>query len=312
MNKETAMPRRNLLTGDLAFVAEGRNDRPYDYNAEVADTSSEACPFCPQNGHLREKVLCVNANRRVMALNNLHPFFDTNYGRHEVIVDTNIHDERFINFNLENITEALKMLRSRYIDMAGEEGIKYVQVFKNNGRKAGASLRHSHWQMCSLRLVPPRVEAIYSNADAFYRENGKSYWQNELETHEELLIYHNDAFAAMVPYAPRFSHQVDIVPLADKITFDKTSDADLYELAKILKASLLALEDLCSPDFNILIINPPLGYNGKAGMLIQILPRFGQLAGFEQATGINVISFAPEESARRLRELVQKRYYECI
>ena len=42
----------------------------------------------------------------------------------------------------------------RYRQLEEDPRSKYVQIFKNQGKDAGASQSHSHWQITSLCVVP--------------------------------------------------------------------------------------------------------------------------------------------------------------
>ena len=44
----------------------------------------------------------------------------------------------------------MKTMQKRYRQLEEDPRSKYVQIFKNQGKDAGASQSHSHWQITSL------------------------------------------------------------------------------------------------------------------------------------------------------------------
>src|SRR2546425_11043311 len=51
----------------------------------------------------------------------------------------------------------LRAYRERYHDLAADRRIKYVQIFKNHGERAGASYSHPHSQIIGIPIVPLRI-----------------------------------------------------------------------------------------------------------------------------------------------------------
>ncbi|KAF8392769.1 hypothetical protein HHK36_021006 [Tetracentron sinense] len=67
---------------------------------------------------------------------------------------------------LDNVLLAYK---ERIEQLQCHELIKYVQVFKNHGASAGASMSHSHSQIMALPIVPPTVSARLGSIEGVVR-----------------------------------------------------------------------------------------------------------------------------------------------
>ncbi|HBQ86783.1 MAG TPA: galactose-1-phosphate uridylyltransferase, partial [Syntrophomonas sp.] len=75
-------------------------------------------------------------------------------GRHEVVVETPEHHLELQDYTMERIELVLSTLKGRYNDLARDERIKYIHIYKNRGLFGGASLAHSHSQVVGLPMVP--------------------------------------------------------------------------------------------------------------------------------------------------------------
>ena len=69
------------------------------------------------------------------------------------------------------------MYQHRYEYMAKNEKIKYISIFKNFLRRAGASLLHPHSQIISLSIVPPEIENEISISEKYYNKYKKSLYE---------------------------------------------------------------------------------------------------------------------------------------
>ena len=52
----------------------------------------------------------------------------------------------------------IQVYRDRYVHYCKLERVKYVSIFKNWGKEAGASLSHSHSQIVTLPILPPLIK----------------------------------------------------------------------------------------------------------------------------------------------------------
>ena len=69
---------------------------------------------------------------------------------------------------LDGFFRVLKAYRDRIVTLSEDPRFRYVLIFKNQGRAAGASLEHSHSQLIALPIVPELVQEELSGGKFYY------------------------------------------------------------------------------------------------------------------------------------------------
>lgn len=301
--------RYDFLTGCWVAVSEERSNRP-EYESIMQKETP--CPFCPENERLLPPLTYKSQGGTVRAAPNKYPALspaDVNgYGYHEVLIDTPVHDEKLYMFTDEHMLSVFLAIQNRMINISADRKIKYIEVFKNDGVKAGASIPHSHWQLIAMPIVPPVQETIYKNARDFFYESGRCFLCDEAVGRRELIVCENDGAVAFVPYASRFSFGVNVVPRKHFSDFRDIDSAVLMDMCRVMKKALAALCDLLPGlSYNICFQNAPetaLRMDEAVHFYIEIIPRLSSLAGFELGTGCYINTCSPENTARLLKEAI--------
>jgi len=119
------------------------------------------------------------------------------------------------------------------------------------------------------------------------------------------ILFHNDSFAAMIPYAALSRFHIWIFPTRHMAHFSELDDRELSNLGEALKTVLGQLYfGLGDPDFNLVIRTAPRGCaDHDFHWYVSIVPRLGQAAGFELGSGMYINPSLPEESAAYLRSI---------
>jgi UDPglucose--hexose-1-phosphate uridylyltransferase len=222
-------------------------------------------------------------------------------GFHEVIVNSPVHHTSLGQLDDAELTAAVSGWRERM--RAYGERAPYVQLIVNEGRKAGASLEHSHAQLYALGFVPAAI--------ARERERFASYNQHtmggdllaeiaseEVRRRERLVAIDDDALL-ICPWASRSPFELRIIPRQPAESFERDGEVGLGMLRTALQA-LEARFDVV-PQFNAWTITAPRGAETFHWHL-DIAPRIGIRAGFEMSTGVELNVFPPERAASELRE----------
>ena len=119
------------------------------------------------------------------------------------------------------------------------------------------------------------------------------------------MVLESEHFAAFVPYAGAAPFITWIFPRRHMASFGSINEAEMRDMAHILKDTLAKLYyGLNNPDYNYCIRSVP-HYSACEPYYhwhIQILPRLTTPAGFEIGSGIAVNVALPEETAKFLRE----------
>lgn len=331
--------RKDLITREWVIMSPERARRPSDFKhgleAQAVITKNHSvCPFCPGNESMtppeiiafREKGAKANSpgwwvrvmpNRfpaltiEGMPNRSEHIIYDKmdGIGAHEVIVETPEHGKTLSRLDEKQMREILWAYRERYMDLCKDRRLKYILIFKNHGRVAGASIEHSHSQLIATPMIPQQVWIKVKGIEQYYDYRDNCAYCDIVKTesgHGERTVAENESFIAIEPYASRHPFETWIIPKTHSHTFTDMKDAEIDELTVMLKMVLLKLE-IClnDPPYNYTIVNAPInsGVIGQFHWHLEIIPRLTIAAGFELGTGIYINPVPPEESAQYLRDI---------
>ncbi|KAM1838873.1 hypothetical protein EV1_013654 [Malus domestica] len=84
---------------------------------------------------------------------------------------------------------------------------RYVQVFKNHGASAGASISHSHSQIMALPIVPTAVDAQLDSMKEYFDQTGNCS-VCEFKSSKDLLVDVSAHFVSIVPFAATFPFEI--------------------------------------------------------------------------------------------------------
>ncbi len=233
-------------------------------------------------------------------------------GRHEVIVETPVHDADLTGFGSDEMLGVLQAVRERFASAAADPRVEHVVIFRNQGRLAHASLPHPHSQLAGLPFVPPFVAQVLERSRKHEAECGAVLLLEMAKAEVEdgaRLLKATERLATFVPFAAAHDHEIWIVPRQLPPRFDRVDDQDLRELGDALRRAtrLLAIA-LGDPDYNLILHTAPL--EGATERLLpwylQIIPRCAVSAGFEMGIGVRILTTAPESAAQSLRSALPK------
>lgn len=298
------MIKRCFLTGEYVFYATERSKRPHSFKRNnIKVTPREFCPFCPQNSYMTPEPIYDDGVVKIVP--NKYPFVHTNeetYGVHDVVIDTQNHDEKLMDFTDEHLFKLMKVMQNRFCDLENHKDCKYVQIFKNQGMEAGASQSHSHWQITSLPVIPLKMEHLLSVLKDYYNENNKCYFCSiDFGTR---IVAENDSFVSYIPADGKFPYGMDLLAKRHISSLREFSDKELMDFGTILRESLRRLVALRPGiSFNVCLYSCPKDTDCKDyfHFYAQIIPRIGYMAGFEFSTGCYINSVLPESGAEELR-----------
>lgn len=233
-------------------------------------------------------------------------------GAHEVIIETNDHDQDLVDLSEQEIACVIEAYRFRYEDLKKDPRFRYIMIFKNKGEAAGASLEHAHSQLIATPVVPKRVSEELEGAKRYYDYKERCVFcdiiRQELSDNER-VVAENEAFIALEPFAPRFPFETWILPKKHYATFEKSPEEDDLKLASLLKETLMRLSvSLSQPPYNYVLHVSPVdeGYEREYHWHFEIIPKLTKVAGFEWGTGFYINPVSPEEATRYLREVKLK------
>ncbi len=333
--------RKDLVSGRWVIIASERSKRPDDFRSggpAKPEVPGTFCPFCsgnetktpPEVYALRQPGTTADQpGWRVRVVPNKFPALDrgekcqrlvegvfesmTGIGVHEVIIESPDHGLELCDLPLPHLREVLETYQARIRSIEAEKQYQYVQVFKNKGREAGASLSHPHSQIVATPIIPKRIKEELYGADRLFRKlDGCVYCQIVAQEMRQAkrVVAQDPEFCAVTPFASRFPFEVHIYPLRHSAHFAGIAREEIAALAPVLKTVLLKLKALLSdPPYNIVLHqapNPNLSGGTWPALSkeyhwhLEILPVLTRVAGFELGTGFYINPVPPEAAAEFL------------
>ena len=333
--------RKDIISKDWILVVKGRRNRPGageigKHPKKRKSDPLETCPFeNPQKKNAAPPVLwyphpgavagATLKNWFLRIISNKYPAVAPHHicpveisygpysnfegiGFHEVII-TRDHRRSIADMSKEEVDVILHSYQERYIALENEPCIRYILIFHNHGKSAGASLTHPHSQLIAIPIIPPDVGRSLSGYEKYFKKHhtcGHCAGLRFEKKEEKRIVYENKKFITIAPYAPRVSSELRIFPKKHSSHFERITTVDRMELADALFVTLRKLKKgMDDPDYNFFIHTAPAKTDGMNHYHwhIEILPRFATWAGVELGTGVEVVAVSPEETAKQLKNI---------
>lgn len=327
--------RKDPVLGRWIIIAKERSKRPTDFVVEEFKSKGGFCPLCPGHEKTTPSEVLVYGRGQGMPANssdwklrvvpNKYPaliiegeldkqgegLYDrmNGIGAHEVVVESPGHETRFSDLPHESMFLVLKAFRDRIRDLAKDERFRYVMVFKNHGRAAGASLEHSHSQLVALPILPRMVTSELDGSLSYFKYKDRCIFCDIIrqEIQQDIrLVCQNDKFVTLTPFAPRTPFEMWIMPKRHSSSYTDQDDQSMAALTDIFSETLRRL-DACIPNvpYNFVLHTQPLRSQplDYYHWHFEIVPKLSSIAGFEWGSGFYINSMPPEDTCRYLREV---------
>ncbi len=319
---------------------------------------AETCPFCRGNEHLTPPATFQTPSEQqwdIRIVENLYPILDEDpllpgpppgmqqawagYGHHDVIIDHSVHGIAVHEMSEQHLALLFAVYRDRTQFLYNNDArIKYILVFKNFGKAAGASIAHTHSQLVAMPIIPHNVQDEVQGSQDFYQTNGTcvfctlidealplettTYRRSTGEHCEDYqtvnyVVEQGEKCIAIKPFASRYEWEVHILPIKHQSNFLKVTDAELDDLARVLKRTMARLNAVVGEtQYNYFLHTVPLEKNSDAFTKsyhwhIEICPRTSIASGFEMGSGLIVNTVSPEKAASELRQALLKDELDC-
>jgi UDPglucose--hexose-1-phosphate uridylyltransferase len=325
--------RQDPLTGRAVLLSPGRANRPDQFAAiravpghsltddsgtNIGEVSDD--PFAP--GHEDQtppEVLAVRPDGSppdtpgwmLRVVPNSYPAVDPvgpAKGRHEVFVETNDGTIDLADAPLSQFVRVVTAWRDRLRDCERDQTLEWGLVFKNSGAAAGASIVHAHSQLLALTVVPDDVRRLLQAERDHLLARGECATCATLVLEQSVgsrIVLADTDHVLYCPWASRFPFEMRIAPVRHAARFTRMDDARCVALADMLREALRRLLRVApGSSYNLVVRTAPLPEaecDAASHWWIEVLPRIGQLAGFELASGMFLNTFDPDDAASRLR-----------
>ncbi|MCM8808819.1 MAG: DUF4921 family protein [Candidatus Omnitrophica bacterium] len=339
--------RKDPITGRWVVISPERKLRPSDLFKKFEMSEETFCPFCPGNeDKTPPEIFAIRPNNtppntsgwEVRVVPNKFPALriegDINrrgvgmydmmdgIGAHEVIIETPLHRNSsnglvdIKDFSLSTMINILDTYQIRTVDLKKDIRFRYILLFKNFGRDAGATLSHTHSQLIATPIVPKRVKEELIGAKWYYDYKERCIWcdiiNQEIDSGKR-VIEHNSSFIVIAPFASRFPFELCVLPLKHSPDFDYITSNEKELLADLfIKVFQKLSKGLNNPSYNYVIHTAPCRYQRPGYWQtidkdyhwhIEIIPRLIKQGGFEWGTGFYINPTPPEESAEFLKSI---------
>ncbi|MDR1479685.1 MAG: DUF4921 family protein [Planctomycetaceae bacterium] len=239
-------------------------------------------------------------------------------GDHEVLIDTPRHVVSVSEMTLGETVNMFRMYRKRIESLRRSGKWAYVQIFKNVGVAAGASIPHSHSQLIAMPFVPLSVQGVLGRAAEFRDRNGGCFWCEQIsnEIRDGLrVVEETDSFLAICPFTSRFASEVEVYPKSHESFLESFSDeGKLEEFSDLIRRTVDRLERVVfwirgKLAYNFVFHVEPFVHGFGESLFhwhLSILPSLARAAGFEWGTGLHINPIPPETAAEKLRNCNQQ------
>ncbi|HAA85483.1 MAG TPA: galactose-1-phosphate uridylyltransferase [Kosmotogaceae bacterium] len=330
--------RKDPIMKRWVIIATERAKRPHDFVGTKEEASSSFCPFDYGNEHTTPPEILAfrpadtekdSPGWWVRIVANKFPALDPEaepdkfghgmydvikgFGTHEVIVETPDHKANLATLPYKQVKEVIWAYRERYKALEKDPRVRYVLIFKNHGKDAGASLEHSHSQLIATPIVPKRVMEEIEGSREYFAFRDRCIFcdmANQERLEGTRIVEENDDFVAFAPFASRFPFETWILPRVHQYNFGSIEADQIDRFAAILKSVLLRIYTaLDNPPYNFMLHT---GISGEEGNQyyhwhLEIVPRLTRVAGFEWGSGFYINPVPPEDVGRYLREVELKK-----
>ncbi len=332
--------RKDLISHDWVIIAKGRAKKPKAFSKQKRKKSKmkeKDCPFCNIKTQ-KDPLLIYDKKGRVplekgipddwslVVIPNLYPallpsdtlnrekegeFYEKidAVGHCELVIPKD-HKKNMPDFSLKEFEFLIDSCQQRYLDLMEKPFVNYISIFQNYGLEAGASQPHPHLQIITTPLIDVDLKSALVNAGKYYEEEGKCPYCEMIKWEMKIkkrIVYENDSFLALCPFASKAAFQVIITPKEHLSNFEEMTEEEKKALADVAqKVSRSLNEGLSDPPYNFWLHTAPC--DGKDYSFyhwhLTIAPKTGQLAGFELGTQMEISVIEPEEAAKHLRKFV--------
>lgn len=293
---------RNYFLSD-SIIASHRSSRP------LIGKQKGGCPFCRENEKQLEEIhdeVWDEEKLLVRILANKYPAITRTghyTGVHDVIVDTAHHLEHPKDFTVEHWKILLLAMQKRWHYLSQDNRNVFIQIFKNYGILAGASIYHSHWQLIALHQIPYGMEQQYVK----YQKKGFCFFCSKKYLEDGFLIYETDLWRLIAPSNPEYNYEVWAVPKQHRQHYGELTLQEIEEIGWLSKRLLMSYDQLVPEGaFNICMMSGDLRNKWQYHFHIKFMMRVGHIAGFEIATHCHIIMVDPRMYALKIKRLLER------
>lgn len=329
------------LRREWVVIAAHRQDRPWNAESvKLAEPAAERyvpdCYLCPGNPRISGARNDDYAG--VFVFDNDHPCVGEQApvdlepapgiyrnrparGLARVVCYSPRHDGSLAELPLEGVIELMRVWQAQYRELGARPGVRHVLVFENRGEVVGVSNPHPHCQIYATNFIFKTTEIELQAEREHFAETGRGLFEDIIAAEREdgrRIIAENAGAIAFLPYFARYAYEVYVAPKARHASLSDLGEAELGDLARVLREVLVRFDNLWRMPFPYVLVLHQAPTDGEVHdthhFHIQIHPPLRKpnllkyLAGPEVGAGCFISDTAPEQKAAELRALCTTHY----
>ena len=239
-------------------------------------------------------------------------------GANEVVVYSDDHHLGLAQMEVDRVAKVVEVWADRYAELGAREDVAYVFIFENRGVAVGVTLHHPHGQIYAYPEIPPRVRRKLDMATAHIEDYGTCLYCDVVARERSdgvRVVAHNRSFLAFVPFAARFPYEIHVASVRHAASLLDLTDPERLALAQVLQEVLRGYDRLFGfPLPYVMSMHQAPTDDGEHQHIshfhIEFTPlhrtadKLKYLAGSELGAGAFINDTTPEETAARLRAVV--------
>jgi UDPglucose--hexose-1-phosphate uridylyltransferase len=246
----------------------------------------EGCPLCPGHEGEQQTVLVRPAEGPWQVRVTPHPdplyriegdvareaegIYDRMQlvGAHEIIVESQVHDAKLAHMSDAQIDEILSVYAQRILDLKKDRRFKYVTVFRDQGKAAGAEWSHPHSQVSATTFVPRRILYELRASRAWYEQKDRCVFcdiVHQEEKRAKRIVDVQGNYLAFCPYASRVPYEIWLLSRKHNHLFEQPRPTSIRrDFAALLGRMLRRIEKL-TPNYHMVLHTSPntASYKGE-------------------------------------------------
>lgn len=256
----------------------------------------------------RTPIVSTDANR----YHQSKPWFgQPAYGYHNVLVaaadkTSNMQEhERWANL----LVAAQDRMRWLY----EQPKVGYVMVFAD---MQPSDIAEPHLQMVTLPIIPPTIKTEVLASHTAKRDMGTCPMCQIVDSDlgGERQILHSNNFIAITPWPPSTSYEFWIIPRKHSVSFLKMTQADMYDLSMLIRATLGGLAKTL-PGIPFSLIFHLSSEKKKTFWLhwhIEVYPHTAPQIGMDRGFGISLCDVSPEDTVKDLSVASRREWVSAV
>jgi UDPglucose--hexose-1-phosphate uridylyltransferase len=229
-------------------------------------------------------------------------------GAHEVLIETPYHNKDISDLQNNEVENIIQMWCRRAQDLIKDKRFKYIMLFRNYGKAAGASLEHPHTQIVALPMVPKNVAEEISGSKNYFEYRERCIFCDIIrqETQEkDRIIMENKHFISFCPFVSRFPFETWIIPKKHSGAFCHMPPEEIPSLATVLIDTIARVKKVFpNLSYNFILHSAPINGDHDVEYYhwhIEFMPKLMRTAGFEWGSGFYLDPTPPELAAEYLK-----------